>query len=335
MQQQGTLYQKEQPYQLPILPMPALLFSTELEQRMASGANPKKPRGIRLTARDAEILEALHGVEYLTTHQICALFFSESQGAIGPTKACERRMRLLHAAGLVRRIEQPVKRGEGSKPFIYALSKKGAEFLITETGIDPADIDWRPQSFEANTPFLNHLLTTTDLRIALMKASKQAGVEVVEWIDERELRIAKMFDYVMLTGRTGQEARTAVIPDAVFVLERDGKRALFFVEIDLRTVTVEPKLFERKGMAKKFRTYEIYFNTPEFLARYEGRRARVLTVTTGEKRVNNLKQVTERVASESKGLFWFSTFDRALDPAQLLASPIWTVAGDDTLHTLL
>jgi len=254
---------------------------------------------------------------------------------MGPTKACERRMRLLHSAGLVRRIEQPVMRGEGSKPFIYALSKKGAEFLITETGIDPADIDWRPQSFEANTPFLNHLLLTTDLRIALMKASKQAEVAVTEWIDERELRVGKMFDYVMLTSPTGQEVRTAVIPDAVFVLERNGKRALFFVEIDLRTVTVEPKLFERKGMSKKFRTYEIYFDTPEFLTRYEGRRARVLTVTTGEKRLNNLKQVAERAAPESKGLFWFSTFDLALDPAKLLASPIWMVAGDDTPHTLL
>lgn len=302
---------------------------------MASGANGKKIKGIRLTARDVEILEALYSVGYLTTHQIRALFFSESQGKLGPTKACERRVRLLHAADLVRRIEQPVKRGEGSKPFIYALSKKGAEFLITETGIDPADIDWHPQSFEANTPFLTHLLLTTDLRIALIKACKQMGIDVVEWIDERELRMVKMFDYVMLTSPSGQAIKTAVIPDAIFVLERNGKRALFFVEIDLRTVTAEPKLFERKGWSKKIRAYEVYFNAPEFLARYEDHRARVLTITTGERRLNNLKKVTERFAEDNRGLFWFSTFEQALDPAQLLASLIWTVAGSDTLHKLL
>lgn len=303
---------------------------------MASGDEPKKRKGIRLTTRDAQILETLHAVGYLTTHQIRALFFMEGQHeAMGPTKACERRMRLLHWAGLVRRIEQPVKRGEGSKPFIYALSKKGVEFLITETGIDPADIDWHPQSFEANVPFLNHLLTTTDLRIALVKACKQAGVELIEWIDERELRMGKMFDYVMLPGTNGQPIKTAVIPDAVFILERNGKRALFFVEIDMRTVTVNPSLLEKKGWSKKIRTYDLYLSSPEFLERYEGRRARILTVTTGEKRLSNLKKVTERVADENKALFWFTTFDLALDPVQLFTVPIWTVAGDDMRHTLL
>lgn len=303
---------------------------------MASGDESKKRKGIRLTTRDAQILEALHAVGYLTTHQIRALFFVENQiDKMGPTKACERRMRLLYSAGLVRRIEQPVKRGEGSKPFIYALSKKGVEFLITETGIDPADIDWRPQSFEANVPFLNHLLTTTDLHIALLKACKQLGIELVEWIDERELRMGKMFDYVMLPTHQGQPIKTAVIPDAIFVLERDGKRALFFVEIDMRTVTVNPSLLEKKGWSKKIRTYDLYLSSPEFLERYEGRRARILTVTTGEKRLNNLKKVTERVAEENKALFWFTTFDLALDSAQLLTAPVWTVAGDDIHHTLL
>jgi len=228
-----------------------------------------------------------------------------------------------------------VKRGEGSKPFIYALSKKGAEFLITETGIDPADIDWRPQSFEANTPFLTHLLLTTDLRIALIKACKQVGITVIEWLDEREMRMGKLFDYVMLPTVHGQTLKTAVIPDAVFVLERNGKRALFCVEIDLRTVTVDPSLLEKKGWSRKIRTYDLYLSSQAFLERYEGWRARVLTVTTGEKRLSNLKKVSERVADENKALFWFSTFELALDSTKLLTAPIWAVAGDDTLHTLL
>ncbi len=303
---------------------------------MASGANTKKTSGIRLTSRDAQILEALYGVGYLTTHQICALFFmGGSEATRGAAKACERRLRLLYGAGLVRRIEQPVKRGEGSKPFIYALSKKGAELLITETGIDPADIDWRPQSFEANTPFLSHLLVTTDLRIALVKACQQTGVELVEWIDERELRAGKMIDYITLTDPEGQKITTAVVPDAVFVLEQNGKRALFFVEIDMRTVTVEPRLFERKGWAKKVRTYALYLETQAFYARYEGRRARVLTVTTGEKRLNNLKKATERAIEESQQLFWFTTFECALNPTQLLTAPIWAIATSPERRSLL
>ncbi len=303
---------------------------------MASGNEPKPRQGIRLTSRDAQILEALYGAGYLTTHQICALFFTAGpQATRGATKACERRMRLLYGAELVRRIEQPVRRYEGSKAFIYALSKKGAEFLITETGIDPADIDWRPQSFEANTPFLSHLLLTTDLRIALVKACQQRGVELVEWIDERALRAGKMIDYVTLTDPEGQKIKTAVVPDAVFVLEQNGKRALFFVEIDRRTVTVEPSLFERKGWAKKVRTYALYLETQAFYTRYEGRRARVLTITTSEKRLNTLKQATERAIDENQQLFWLTTFAYALNPTKLLTDPIWEVATSPERQSLL
>src|SRR5215212_3362858 len=135
MQPQGTLYPKPRSPSslLPILPLPAIQLPHPLEKTMTSGNEPKARKGIRLTSRDAQILEALYGVGYLTTHQICALFFMAGpQATMGAIKACERPMRLLYRADLVRRIEQPVKRGEGSKVFIYALSKKGADFLISE-----------------------------------------------------------------------------------------------------------------------------------------------------------------------------------------------------------
>lgn len=244
---------------------------------MVSGDKSPKKVGIRLTTRDLQILEALLTAMYLTTHQIRLLFFSqEGQSKQGAVKACERRMRMLYQAGLVRRIEQPVKRGEGSKPYIYAISKKGAEFLIAELGMDPSEVDWRPKSFETNYPFLNHLLATTDLQIALRSACKRLGIEIAMWSDERELRAAGMTDYVILSGPNGQQLKTAVIPDAVFILERDGRRALFFVEIDMRTVTIEPKLWERKGWSKKVQAYAAYTHTDAYATRYEKRRAEYL-----------------------------------------------------------
>lgn len=303
---------------------------------MTSGAESETQKRARFTIRDAQILEALHAAEFLTTHQVRNLYFTEGKGGKdGLTKACERRMRLLYHAGLVRRIEQPVTRGEGSKPYVYALTRKGAEFLVAEAGIDPAEIDWRPKSFEANPAFLSHLLATTDFRIALLNACKGTDIAVAQWTDEREFRMSDMMDYVMLTGPNGQEKKTAVIPDAVFMLGRAEKKALFMVEIDMRTVTVEPRLWDAKGWAKKVRAYMAWFNSESFLMKYEGRRARVLTITTGEKRLNNLLQVTERVAGENKDLFWFTTFEQAMDPSKLLTAPIWTVVGSDTPHSLL
>lgn len=303
---------------------------------MTSGANSKPSKGLRLTTRDVQILEALQAAGLLTTHQIRNLYFTEGNGGKdGLIKACERRLRLLFQAQLVRRIEQPVTRGEGSKPYVYALTRKGAELLMTEVGIDAAELDWRPKSFEANPAFLSHLLATTDFRITLLNACKGTEIAVTQWVDERELRIADMVDYVMLTGPHGQEKKTAVIPDAVIVLEWREKRALFMVEIDMRTVPVEPRLWDAKGWTRKIRAYEAWFRSEGFLTKYGGRRARVLTITTGEQRLNNLLQVTERTAEEYQDAFYFSTFGEALEPSKLLTTPIWKVAGSDIPRSLL
>ncbi len=99
--------------------------------------------------------------------------------------------------------------------------------------------------------------------------------------------------------------------------------------------TLEPKLFERKGWAKKVRTYALYLETEAFVRRYEGRLARVLTITTGEKRLSNLQKITERSIDENRQLFWFTTFEGALNPTTLLTAPIWTVATSAERRSLL
>lgn len=304
------------------------------QSQMPSGAKRDDTMAIQLTLRDLQILETIGTARYMVTPQIQALFWGESPvGKFGLQKACERRMRLLHKAGFVRRIEQPVKRGEGTKPYIYALDKKGAALLVSELGIEASELDWQPKSQEENYPFLAHLLATTDLRITFQKACKHAGLALVMWLDEKILRTEGMNDHVMLSGPHGEQLATAVIPDAVVMLAHGGRRGLFFIEIDMGTVTVEPRLWQRKGWTKKVQAYCAYVNTELYTNRYEDRPARILTITTGEKRLENLKVVTEK--ADGGSMFWFTTFAQALDPAQLLTQSIWHVAGDDTLHTLL
>lgn len=299
-----------------------------------SGDKLTKRMNFRLTLRDIQILEALHQKRYVATYQIMEMFWNESHGGEhGRKKACERRMRMLFQAGLVRRIEQPTKRGNGTKPFIYALSNDGATALISELGIDPTEIEWQPKSREDNYPFMDHLLLTTDIHIALQKACYPIGFELSTWYDEKELRISGMTDRVKLIGPEGQEKSTAVIPDAVFILEREGKQGLFFVEIDRRTVTVQPSLWERKGWSKKVAAYSEYLGSNEYRNRYGERNARILTITTGEKRLNHLKQATEIAKGNSS--FWFTTFELALNPLKLLTEPIWWVAGRNELRKLV
>lgn len=58
---------------------------------------------------------------------------------------------------------------------------------------------------------------------------------------------------------------------------------------------------------------------------------RILTVTTGQKRLENLLAITEEVGGKAR--FWFTTFERILH-ADILVDPIWNVAGADSLRSL-
>ena len=305
----------------------------------------RRRRGIRLTLRDFAILEALHTARYLTTVQLMKLFWRESRGgAWGRVKGCQQRLRLLSEHGFVRRIQLPVKRGEGPKPYIYALDRKGAAVLVSEWGIEPGDIDWKPKSHEEHYPFMDHLLETTNLKISLLQACAQIGVALDEWKDEKVLRSVHNADHVTVIGPNGGEIRTAVIPDAYFVLCRDEQRSLFFVEVDLKSVTVAPSIWERRGWTRKMRAYLAYFRSDTYRTKYEGRRARVLTVTSGRMRMDNLVKATARVFEESaragedtsdRNRFWFAVLGADTEPANLLTAPIWTVLGSDAPHALL
>lgn len=289
---------------------------------------------LRLTLRDVAVLEDIYTARYMTAPQIQALHWRENRGGqFGQLKACQRRLRLMYDAGLVRRIEPFIHYTEGKKPLIYAIDKAGAQVLTNELGIDPATIDYKPQSGEENYPFLQHLLDTTELRIAFTAATEAVGLQLETWRNERELKSEGMSDVIVLTDPEGKKHKAAVVPDAVVCLNRAGKRAIFLLEIDRRTVTVDPTKWEKRGWSRKVRTYIAYFESAAYQQRYGEHVAQVLTVTTGEKRLAHLKEATEAAGGGKR--FWFSTFEQAMQKENLLTAPIWTRANMDGLHALL
>ena len=290
---------------------------------------------LRLTLRDVEVLEDIYTSRYMTVPQIQALHWRESKGgqAIANLKACQRRMRQLFEHGLVRRIEPLIRYSEGKKPLIYALDKGGAQILVNEIGVELAELDYRPQSAEENYPFLQHLLDTTELRIAFTYAAEVAGLHLELWRNERELKSEGMSDVIILTDPDGKTHKAAVVPDAVVCFNRDGKRAVFLIEIDRRTVTVDPSKWEKRGWSRKVRTYTAYFESEAYKQRYGDVTAHVLTVTTGDKRLAHLKEATE--AAKGGKRFWFSTFEVATQKENLLTAPIWARASMDGLYALL
>lgn len=279
-----------------------------------------------MTPRDKAIIRAVYEYRALTSPQIDALLFPAIKGrkSHDPSSRCLHRLKLLTRAAYILRAEQPQLLSEGRKPYIYFLAPRGAAYLADLQGLFPELFDWREGEYHVGWPFLDHLLATNDVRIALTCATHVRDLTLSIWRDDRTLKRDHAKDYVVLTGPQGGTKRATVIPDGYFVLEMGAYRHHHFLEVDRRTETGAAKTWGQRDWARKIAAYIEYHGSGKYLERYGTRSMRVLTVTTGERRLANLKAITEKIGGKSR--FWFTTFDR-ITPETVLTAPIWHVAG--------
>ena len=302
-----------------------------------SRLEPARLPAFHLTERDRQIVRAVYECRALTSRQIETLFFAppEEQGACNDAKPlnsrCKYRLQLLYQHGYLHRDEQPQKLSEGRRPLVYFLDRKGAQLLAELAGCEVEELDWDEEDHEVSFLFLEHLLYTNQVRLAATLAARKLGWSIPRWLDEKTLRSDQMKDYVLLKGPQGGERKAAVVPDAYFVLDSGGHLYHHFVEIDLRTVTGEASAWGRRDWARKVAVYLEYYRSGQYQERYHTGSLRILTVTTGERRLLNLKAITERAGGRSR--FWFTTFELAT-AEQILTAPIWQVAGKEGPHTL-
>lgn len=306
-------------------------LATRLErsQRVGERSLP----GLRLTPRDASILMAVYRYRALTTPQIERLFFSDfgNKGNVSkPNTRCQYRLQLLYQHGYLIRDEQPQKLTEGRKPFVYWLDSKGGQ--VVEELLDGEELDWNPRAHTTSNLFLEHLLATNDVRVAIAIAARKHNFSVAAWLDDRTLKRQHMTDIVTIKGPQGGTQRAAVVPDGYFVLDTNQHLYHHFLEIDLRTVTGIATPWGRRDWARKVSTYLEYYRSGNYQERYKTQGLRILTVTTGEKRLTNLKTITEDVGGKAR--FWFTTFER-VRASDVLLDPIWQKAGDIGLHALI
>jgi len=295
--------------------------------RAAGEARPS----LRLTLRDVATIEAVWRYRAMTTPQIAALCFN---GAGQGVRICQRRLQRLYHHGYLTRVEQPTTRSDGSKPFVYLLDEAGALCLVRELGLEPRELDWHPGGSEVGWSFLDHLVATNDVRLSIELAALGRGHTIARWIDDKALRSRQMKDTVTLTSREGRSERAAVVPDGYFKLATAGDAYNFFVEIDKRTVTGESSVWGRRDWSRKIKVYLAYHSAGSYERRYGTADMRVLTVTTGPKRLANLREITGRVAGVQAPRFWFTTFDQ-VSPETVLTAPIWAIAGRDGRHALI
>ena len=314
-------------------PEPGLLRGAPGQMRLPRlrRCEPDHLRPFRLTQRDAEIVEAVYHYRALTTPQIQALFFPATRGGRSNSR-CQLRLQTLFHTGYLTREELPTRLSEGRRPLVYRLDWEGAQLVARREGVEIEQLDWSPRERSAGSAFLDHLLATNQVRIALVLAARAQSWSIVRWIDDRALKREQAKHSVTLLGPKGGKERAAVVPDGYFVLDAGKHIYHDFLEMDLGTVTGEAGAWGRRDWRRKVAAYLEFARSGQYEALYQARKWRVLTVTTSQARLKNLVAATEKAGGKAN--FWFTTLDK-LASQSILVEPIWQLAGREELRSLI
>lgn len=266
---------------------------------------------MRITARDGRILEAIHAFDgVLSDAQIKRLFFTG-------TSQMQLRMRLLFNHGYVAR---PDRRRRASIPnMVYWLTPQGAEYVAGLSGTPLGEFSFRR---EPKWMQLTHDLAVNDVRIAFLKAcTPDSGFVLDEWIPQGIFWANP--DRVDFTLPNGKSGKRFIRPDGYAVIRRGDYTARLLLELD-RATEHNPRFGVEKvvpGIA--------YIRSQVYRTRFGFNSGKWLVVTTGDKRLKNMKRATELVAGNNAGLFYFTTFNQ-IDEHSVLTAPIWLKGGEDT-----
>jgi hypothetical protein len=236
-----------------------------------------------LQKRDVDIILAVYENRFLRRDQIERLFF-------GATSACNQRLQKLYQHKFLDRIYQPVE--FGSSQAVYALDSVGAEVVAAKYGVLKSQINWKRRNNVVENLYLNHTIGVAELHISLLCALRDhyEDVTLLFWKREGFLPREKVRD------PDNPENKISLIPDAFFGLQTDQGKLFFFVETDMATTTLER--FSRKIVA-----YREYWKSGQYSERYTYRNFRVLAVTTGPQRMNNLIEVAGNIGARNMFLF--------------------------------
>src|SRR5256885_889625 len=120
---------------------------------------------LSLRPRDFEVFYTICQCGALTARQISALSFPPFQYPLEvPNANCQYRLRLFREHGYLSHIEQPQIPSDGRKPYLYQLTKKGAQTLAFYLGCSVGDLPYRERDSRLSALFLEHLILGNDVR---------------------------------------------------------------------------------------------------------------------------------------------------------------------------
>lgn len=274
------------------------------------------PRPMRLTERDIRILEAIHAFDgMLGAFQIQRMFFKS-------WRTTRERLSKLYQNGYINRPDRMQR--AAITQMIYWLSEKGVAIVAGLQGKELTEFKWRR---EPKWSMVEHDLSLNDFRLTVMAAcSNTHGLELEEWRPQSEFWAYP--DSVEYYDEHHKKTTRKVRPDGYCVIRQfndaDGQwyRYRLLCELDMATednfrVSREKVL---PGVA--------YLNSGSYEQRFGAKSGRWLFVTTGERRMMNMKRQTEAAAGRDASLFAFTVL-RYVQPETVLTEPIWLFGNEE------
>lgn len=237
----------------------------------------RAPEGaIQLTDRDGALLCDVFLHRAMSRGQIEELHFTS------PSRA-NRRLRILFDHGyLLRSYAAEAPYGAQAA---YSIAGKAVPVVAARLGLDPAGV--RGLTRKSPTPvFREHALAVVDFSLALRRdVAASPDTELVEWVPELLCRQ----EYEIRPKGGGPWRKEVFRPDGYFRLRdrRTGDVSDWFVEIDLGHTS-------SRDFAGKLASYRTFLESGIFRETFGAGSFRVLVVTPGERRAQNLREIAKR-----------------------------------------
>jgi hypothetical protein len=286
---------------------------------------PRAIPGFELTERDEEILKLVARHRFITSAHIIALIDAMFPGS--SEQQVLRRLHLLYHSGHVARPKAQVdayKAGGGARPIVYALGNKGIDLLAAKHNFRRASVDWTAKARTAVRGEIEHALEITDVMVALDVACRRRGTLQIVYFDEilatlapEETRASRRpYQWPVALRWKGSDIVLHPTPDRIFGIRNldraeDKNRKFFFLEADRGTMPTARRALDKTSMLRKIVGYAETYRRDLHKKRYNLPNVRVITVTPGRQRINNIIAAYRQHAAALVSPKFFLFADRA------------------------
>lgn len=226
-----------------------------------------------LRPRDMEVLKFIYFHRYVSTSQLCYLFFRyrEDNGELQkyPKNVTRRRLRRYREEGLIKSFYTQ------NTDMVHTIDEKGVMVVASILGTTFNKLYFNPKEDLISIGLANHSLKLNDLYIKLNDYAEKTGGYIKEYKVESLNRTTFVYENKRYTFQ----------PDVFMIYQPNKHENIgypYFIELDLNTEA--PKKYKAK-----VEQYENYYKSQDFQKQY-GTFPKIVTVTTTKARRDRLKR---------------------------------------------